>query len=115
MLESLVMFETARFKTLLKETIAGEATNQGFTQYEIGIVDLLQLRATENASVLMERELRKSPGMRRGISDALSSAREIIVLASAYAVADKRTVLRVSDVDAALSGTSFRAWPFIRI
>ena len=108
------MFETDRFKALLTDAVTSEAGARGMREYETDIITFLQRRATENESVLMERELRKSATSQRGRPDALISAGVLIREASRYATADRRTTLRLVDVEAAYRAKFCQVWPFCR-
>ncbi|HUJ95248.1 MAG TPA: hypothetical protein VLW84_08300 [Terriglobales bacterium] len=108
------MFETERFKELLQSAVSTEARDNNLQEYQVGIIGYLQTLASQNESVLMERELRKVAGARRGIPDALNSARELTKDASKYAVAEKRAVLRLSDIEAAYKDKFCQFWPFCK-
>jgi hypothetical protein len=108
------MFETQRFKEQLAEAVSMEVANNNLERYENAIIDYLQRLASGNESDLMERELRKAPGTQRGVRDAVNSARELTKDASRYALADKRTTLRVVDIDAAYKARFCQFWPFCK-
>ena len=108
------MFETTRFKEQLTDVVTREALNNNLEEYEPAIIDYLQRLASENESVLMERELRKTAAARRGIPDALRSAVELTKEASRYAAAENRKLLRVSDIRAAYSAKFCQVWPFCK-
>jgi hypothetical protein len=108
------MFETEQFKRQLTDTIVTEASRTSIKTYEIAIVDYLQKLATTNEQPLMEREMRKAAGERRGLLDALSSARELTREAVGLAIAERRTLLKVSDFEAAYRSRFCRVWPFCK-
>lgn len=108
------MFETEDFKNQLTSTVLREAANNKIERYETGIIDFLQRQASENESTLMEREVRKLATERRGVSHALSSAKQLTMEASKYAAAEKRTLLTLSDVEAAYRAKFCQFWPFCK-
>jgi hypothetical protein len=108
------MFETNFFKKQLTDAIIAEAGENNLRQYEDSIVEYLQGLASQNEPDLMERELRKSASARRGIPDALKSARELTREACRYAAADKRPLLKLSDIQAAYRGKFCQVWPFCK-
>jgi hypothetical protein len=110
-----IMFDTERFRDRLSRVIGEEACMTDCTQYELSIVNVLWKKAVDNSAVLMQRERRKSPAMQRGVSDALSNARYLIARASSSVAKKGRTVLLVSDVEAALKEGNSRAWPFSKV
>jgi hypothetical protein len=108
------MFETEVFKKQLTDVIAREVGGTGLTEYETAVIDFLQRLASENENILMEREVRKVASERRGMSDALDSARNLTREASRYAAAEKRPVLKVSDIEAAYRAKFCQFWPFCK-
>ena len=108
------MFETDNFRQQLEAAITGEAAASGMEQYQPRITSYLQNMATENEPQLMEREFRKAAAQRRGIADALESARGLTRLASRYALAEGRTTLEVGDVEKAFRDRFCQVWPFCR-
>jgi len=108
------MFETEGFKNQLTDAVSREAGNNNLKEYEIRIIDYLQRLASENERTLMDSEVRKVASERRGIPDALNSARELVKQASTYAAAEKRTVLTQSDVEKAYQARFCRVWPFCK-
>lgn len=108
------MFETEIFKTQLTNTVASQAGESGVAQYQVRIVDYLQDLAVSNENFLMESELRKAASLRRGVPDALSSTKTLVKEASAYALADKRTVVTVADVEKAYRAKFCSVWPFCK-
>ena len=109
------MFETEEFNAQLRDTIIRQASLIKLERYEVQIVDFLQALASENEPHLMERELRKAQGVpRRGIPDALKSARELTMEAARYAVSDGRTLLKLSDIQQAYRAKFCQFWPFCK-
>jgi len=108
-----VMFETRDFRARLTEAVSSEAAGSGL-EYETEIISYLQRLASENESILMEREMQKAASERRGISDALISAKILARDASRFAVAEKRTVLKLTDVEAAYRAKFCQFWPFCK-
>jgi len=108
------MFETETFATQLKTIVSTQAAESGMKEYQERIVNYLQNLATANESTLMESELRKSASSRRGVGDALSSARVLVKEASSYATADKRTLVTTADVEKAYRAKFCQVWPFCR-
>jgi hypothetical protein len=110
------MFETEGFKNELTRGVARGTEISGLLEYETRIVDYLQRLASENESPLMEREVRmhKVASERRGVPDALNSATELTKEASKYAAADRRTLLRMSDIEAAYRAKFCQFWPFCK-
>jgi hypothetical protein len=108
------MFETESFKNQLRDAVSIEAGSGGLKEYETRIVDYLQKLASENERPLMLDEARKIAGARRGIPDALNSARALARQASAYALAEKRTVLLQSDIERAYQVMFCGVWPFCK-
>jgi hypothetical protein len=84
------------------------------TEYQTAIIPYLQNLATANESVLMENEMKKAVGARRGILDALESAGAIVSEAATYAQAEKRTVLQVVDMQKAYAAKFCKVWPYCR-
>ncbi len=108
------MFETEDFKKQLDTAVSRETGSSGLKEYETQIIDRLQRLASENESSLMDSEVRKVASERRGIPDALNSARELTRAASRYALAEKRTVLKMSDIEAAYKEKFCQVWPFCK-
>lgn len=108
------MFETNQFNEQLTNTIRLEAANNGMKEYETGIVNFLQTLAINNESILLEEELKKSATLRRGIPNALQSTKYLVETAAKFAQADKRSTLRLSDMQQAYQASYCRVWPFCR-
>ena len=108
------MFENESFKSSLTSTVSMEAGRRGLASYETGIVDYLQKLASVNEVTLMEQEMRKVVGARRGINEALQSARELVKEGAKFAAADKRTTLTVADITAAYRVKFCSVWPFCK-
>jgi hypothetical protein len=108
------MFETVSFRTELQKRIGEEAGRSGMKDVETGIIDYLQGLASGNESSLMEREFRKAVHERRGISDALRSAEQLTREGARYALADRRTVLRLEDIQKAYNTKFCQFWPFCK-
>jgi hypothetical protein len=71
------MFETTQFRDQIAEAV-GRETRTPLTHYETRIIDYLQDLAVGNEPVLMERELTKAAGARRGTRDALVSVSSVL-------------------------------------
>ena len=108
------MFETERFKKQLTDAVIAEALNHKLTQYQPSIIDYLHGLAYENEKDLMERELRKAVTERRGVREAIDSARMLISEASGYAIRDGRDLLKLSDVQTAYRAKFCQFWPFCK-
>jgi len=108
------MFETEDFKKRLTDVVSREAGVRGLAEYENAIINYLQRLASENEGILMEREFRKAAGERRGMADALNNARYLTEEAARYAAAEKRPVLKVSDIEAAYRAKFCQFWPFCK-
>jgi hypothetical protein len=108
------MFETDDFKKQLTDAISSEAGANNMQQYQLSVVDYLQNLAIVNERSLMVDEMRKSAGARRGVLEALGSARELTREASKYAALDRRTVLQESDIQAAYRAKFCQVWPFCK-
>jgi hypothetical protein len=108
------MFETQSFRDQIKDAVIVEAASRNLTEYETAAVDFLQREAANNERTLMETEVRKIASLRRGVPEALQSARVLAKLAADYAIADRRSVLRESDIRAALASKYCQVWPFCR-
>jgi|ERR1051326_2019573 hypothetical protein len=108
------MFETEGFKEELAKAVSSEAGQSGLAQYETRIVEYLQSLASANESVLMESEMKKAVGRRRGVPDALISARELVREASRRTQAEKREILQLSDVQEAYKKKFCQIWPFCK-
>ena len=108
------MFETEGFKDQLTEAVSREAADSGLKEYEPEIINYLQKLASENESTLMEREVRKVASERRGMPDALISVRVLARDASRSAAAEKRTILKLADVQAAYRAKFCQFWPFCK-
>jgi AICAR transformylase/IMP cyclohydrolase PurH len=107
------MFETDNFKNQLRAAISAEAVRNGLT-YDAAIVEYLQKLASENEKDLMERELRKSVGDRRGIQDALRSATELAAEAARNATMQKSNNLSLANIQDAYRAKFCRVWPFCK-
>jgi hypothetical protein len=108
------MFETENFKTQLTDAITREVGASGLAEYDARIIEYLQRQAAGNEKVLMEQEIRKVAGERRGVANALISARKLIKEASKYAAADRRTLLRMSDFQTSYAALFCQVWPFCK-
>jgi hypothetical protein len=108
------MFETTEFRDSLTKIVEQEARSAGLRQYQTSVVYFLQNLATENESELVDRELRKAAGLRRGVPDALGSARELIKTASDIARAVGRDTLTLPDMQAAYRVKFCQVWPFCK-
>ncbi len=108
------MFETPSFQESLTSVISNEAAASGLTQYEQSVVRFLQHLATANEPELNAIELRKVASARRGVPEALSSARELARLAATYAANDGRKVLSLSDMETAYRAKFCQVWPFCK-
>lgn len=62
----------------------------------------------------MERELRKTASERRGMVEAADSVRELTRLASRYAAEEKRSTLRLNDMQKAVQARFCQIWPFCK-
>lgn len=107
------MFETEDFKKQLTATVSVETAQGGLAQYETAIIDFLQGLAKGLEPILMERELKKTTD-RRGIPDALRSAADLVREGAAYAAAEKRTVLQLTDIRKAYEAKYCKVWPFCK-
>ena len=108
------MFETTQFLNQLNEVIGRETDRTSLTHYESNIAVYLQSLAVRNEPILMERELKKAASDRRGVSAALVSVSQVVQEASRYAVLDRQTTLRLSDVQKACEAKFCQIWPFCR-
>jgi histone H3/H4 len=108
------MFETAQFREQVEHEISTEATQAGLTQYQVAVVDYLQRLAAENEAALMETELRKARESRRGLRDAVASARVLAKAASLLASAAGRNTLQIEDIQIAYRANFCQVWPFCR-
>ena len=108
------MFETENFRVQLENAVAQEAARNGITQYDGQIVKYLQDRATENEADLMAIEIRKAVTERRGVPDALKSARELIRVASVLVLGEDRKTLTQADVELAYRVKFCEVWPFCK-
>jgi hypothetical protein len=108
------MFETESFRDELERTVSAEAANNNMTHYQTAAINFLQEQARQNEPILMDREIRKAAGTRRGIPDALASARELVKEAAQYAAADKRTLITRADIEKAHNAKFCRVWPFCK-
>ena len=108
------MFETPSFRAQLQEIVSSELGRTKITRFETEIPTFLQALATDNEPVLMEREIKKAVGTRRGIPDALQSARELVRDAIVSAVVARRDTLEVADVRKAYEAKFCKVWPFCR-
>jgi len=108
------MFETTQFRDQISEVVAREAGGASLTRYETGIVNYLQNLATGNESDLMEQEIRKAVGTRRGVPEALESVARVVQDASRYASMEKRTTLTLEDVQKAYALNFCQIWPLCK-
>ena len=108
------MFETADFRQQLDDAIAGEIARNSIERYERPILNYLQNLATANEPELMAIETRKTVAERRGVPEALRSARELIRTASVFALADKRKNITLGDVQQAYREKFCEVWPFCK-
>jgi len=108
------MFETEEFREQLESAVSSEAARNNLERYQTASIEYLQRLALENERTLMESEGRKAAGVRRGIADALRSARELTREAAKYAAAEKRTLLTRSDVEKAYQAKFCQVWPFCK-
>ena len=108
------MFETENFKAQLTDITEREGRNRGLTQYEPSIISFLQNLAIANENELTRLEERRSFSERRGVPAALTSAREVLSLATAYAVNDKRKIVTRTDVEMAYRAKFCQIWPFCK-
>lgn len=108
------MFETDQFKDRLKDIISNEAATNQLKEYEVAVVEFLFSRARDNEATLMRAELTKSAALRRGMTDAIQSARVLAKAASALARSESRTVLTAGDMEKAFQAHFCRVWPFCR-
>lgn len=108
------MFETQQFKDQLKTAISSEAGRNSMNEYQTAIVDYLFDFARTNEPELMRVEFTKAVSERRGIPDALESARTIVRDASAIARNNNRIVLTRADVEIAYKAKFCRVWPFCK-
>ena len=108
------MFESAQFREQLDHEVSAEAGRAGLARYQVAVVDYLQRLAAENEAALMETELRKARESRRGVQDAIASARVLAKAASVCAVAAGRNVLQTEDMQRAYLANFCQIWPFCR-
>lgn len=108
------MFETDRFARELTDAVATQVRDLGFGDFDRSVTKTLRRLAMENESVLMERELRKAVGERRGLRHALRSARELTKDAARYAAKAGRDKIKAEDFNAAYSAKFCQFWPFCK-
>jgi hypothetical protein len=108
------MFESQDFREKLLGAVKSEAAQNNMNEYQTAIIDFLRTQAVANESTLMESERTKNVAQRRGVPEALTSARQLIKTASAIAAKDKRTLLTEADVRAAHTAMYCRVWPFCK-
>jgi hypothetical protein len=108
------MFETESFREQIEKAIIREASRNYMTEYEPAIVPYLQRLASDNESILMERELRKVASERRGIEEALRSVAKLTREASQNASSEGRKVLHLSDIQNAYKAKFCQFWPFCK-
>lgn len=108
------MFEQSQFRELLERETSSTAGQSGLRFYNAAVVDYLQRLASENEVILMETELRKAQGSRRGIPEALVSARLLVKEASRVASAAGRDTLQVEDMQVAYRAKFCQVWPFCK-
>ena len=108
------MFETESFRRQIEDTVGSEAGRSGMERYSEGIAEFLQKLASDNESILMDRELRKTAAERRGIPDALESVRVLTREASRYAAEERRTTVQLADFQKAQQTRFCQVWPFCR-
>lgn len=107
------MFETREFGDRLSREISNVALAYG-TTVEPTIPGVLQDIALQNEAILMERERLRPITERRGIPEAIGSARIIIADAAGYARSARRTQISVADVSEAIRIKFCQLWPFCR-
>ena len=109
------MFETDEFREKLEGVMIREARRRGLSQYQPAAVIFLQSLARENEAILLEAEERKAVvWRRRGVSDALESARRLARSAADLAGTEGRDTLTWHDVKSALETQYCQFWPFCR-
>jgi hypothetical protein len=108
------MFEGNQFREQLQQAIADETAHRGLERYEDSIIAFLQELAVSNESVLMESEAERPITARRGIPDALQSARSLVEEAANFTRADGRTTLTLGDMEGAYKIRFCSVWPFCR-
>lgn len=108
------MFETQEFRNQLANAISSEAAQNSMTEYQTAVVDLLFDYARTNEADLMRVEFTKALPQRRGVNDALQSARTLVSDASAIARNNNRTLLTRADIEVAYKAKFCRVWPFCK-
>ena len=108
------MFESAEFKNMLQDAVGAEVLRNNMESYHVDIIDFLVSHAKSNESHLMEIEERKNIKERRGVPEALGSARDLIRTASAIAADAERSTITLQDVESAYRDRYCRVWPFCR-
>jgi hypothetical protein len=108
------MFETEDFRKKIADAISREV---GRENYQPSIVDYLQKLAAGNEKSLMESEMRKSVGDRRGVHTALESVHVLVMEARSYQLprpGEKLNLLRLVDIEAAYKAKFCQVWPFCK-
>src|SRR5258706_2208906 len=108
------MFETQQFRTQLVDAISTEAGLNNMVRYQTAVVDLLFDYARNNEADLMRVEFTKALPQRRGVVDALQSARTLVRDASTIARNDNRSLLTRADIEVAYKAKFCRVWPFCK-
>ena len=108
------MFETEDFARRIRAAFSQEARRNGMDEYETAIIKYLQRLAMENEKILMEQEVKKAAGQRRGVSDAVQSVVVLAKAASEYAFSDERTTVRLDDIQSAYRAKFCQVWPFCK-
>lgn len=109
------MFETDQFRKQLRETINQASWNKGMRKPgdEEEIIELLISFAIQNERHLMLIESKKPIYSRKGISDALSSARALVD--EAYKTkTEKLDTLTIEDIRRAYINKYCQIWPFCK-
>ena len=106
------MFESAFFTDLLNAVVREEVSASELEDYPIYIVTFLQGMAVDNENKNSEAEFFKIEGEKRGIPEALDSARKIVRKAIEYAVERNKSVLTVEDIQTAYVSFHGQSWPF---
>jgi len=108
------MFETQDFRNQLTNAISTEAAENRMGRYQTAIVDLLFDYARNNEADLMPIEFTKALPQRRGVANALESARTLVRDASLIARNDNRDLLTRADIEVAYRAKYCRVWPFCK-
>lgn len=108
------MFETQGFRNALEQVIESQASSEGMRTYESQIVDYLRDLAFGNERDLMKAEESRPVGERRGIPEALTSARRLVIIGARFAAEDNRTLLKMGDVERAYRAQFCSVWPFCK-